>query len=650
MPEKDDFMYMPSEQHATASNISRFMKKYGITDYAELVDRSTRDMEWYWNAINEDMGLEWFRKYDSVYDNPDQIYKTRWFLNGRCNIVSNAIDRHAKKSPDKLAYIFENEQGIETKVSYSDLDAKVTALAGALIDTGVRKGDAIGIYMPMIPEAFFAIFACSKIGAVHVTVFSGFGEQALHSRLADSKAKLLITSDRISRRSTEIDLSKRWLKAIEGTYVSKVVVAAKGGVRDSLQNMQAKTGVDITTYEEFAWRGRGKLCMTEPMDSEDPLFILYTSGTTGQPKGTVQVHGGFTVIAAQQAAYLVDMRPDDTLFWYADIGWITGQTWVVYGSPIAGGTAVVYDGAVDYPAPDRWCHLIDRHRVTIFGIAPTAIRMFMKYNVEPSLHDLSSLRILATTGEPINKEAWIWYFEKVGNKKCPVINLSGGTEAGGAILSAVPIMPLKPCTVGCPVPGFDADIFDEFGNKVSEGEGYLVIKKPWPSMTRGLLNNHSKFIETYWSKFRGIWYHGDIVLLDSSGLWYMRGRADDVIKCSGHRIGTAEIESAIAAHHAVAEAVAVGVPDNLRGEAIVACVVLKESCTLNREVLEKEISSLVESAVGTFARPQIRFTADLPRTRTGKIIRRLVRAKIAGDDLSQEDLSSVDNPSSLERI
>jgi acetyl-CoA synthetase len=652
LPEKDNFIYIPSEQHATASNISRFMKKYGITGYAELVDRSTRDMEWYWNAINEDMGLEWFRKYDSVYDNPDQIYKTRWFLNGRCNIVSNAIDRHAKKTPDKLAYIFENEQGIETKVSYSDLDAKVTALAGALIDTGVRKGDAIGIYMPMIPEAFFAIFACSKIGAVHVTVFSGFGEQALHSRLVDSKAKLLITSDRISRRSTEIDLSKRWLKAIEGTYVSKVVVAAKDRdrVRDSLQNMQAKTGVDITTYEEFVGRGQGKDCMTEPMDSEDPLFILYTSGTTGQPKGTVQVHGGFTVIAAQQAAYLVDMRPDDTLFWYADIGWITGQTWVVYGSPIAGGTAVVYDGAVDYPAPDRWCDLIDRHRVTIFGIAPTAIRMFMKYNVEPSLHDLSSLRILATTGEPINKEAWMWYFEKVGNKKCPIINLSGGTEAGGAILSALPIMPLKPCTVGCPVPGFDADIFDELGNKVGEGEGYLVIKKPWPSMTRGLLNNHSKFIETYWSKFRGIWYHGDIVLLDSSGLWYMRGRADDVIKCSGHRIGTAEIESAIAAHHAVAEAVAVGVPDNLRGEAIVACVVLKESCTLDREVLEKEISSLVESAVGTFARPQIRFMADLPRTRTGKIIRRLVRSKIAGDDLSQEDLSSVDNPSSLESI
>ncbi|HXG07638.1 MAG TPA: AMP-binding protein, partial [Nitrososphaera sp.] len=537
---------------ADNSNISRFMKKHDISNWRELVERANKDIGWYWDAVNKDLGLEWFRQYDRVFDSSAGIPWTKWFINGKCNIIANAIDRHAKNQPDKIAYIFANEHG-SIKITYRELDEHVSRLAGALEKAGINKGDTVAIYLPMIPEAFYAIFACSKIGAVHTTVFSGFSAQALHARLVDSKAKMLITTDIVTRRGKEISLVDQWQKALQGTEVQRVVNVPR----------------DYDAFVEDAPRAE-----TRPMDSEDPLFILYTSGTTGQPKGTLQVHGGSMVVSAQQTAYLIDMKPDDVLFWYADIGWITGQVWVVYGSPIIGATALVYDDTLDYPTPDSWCKLIEEHSVTIFGAAPTAIRSFMKNNIQAEKYDFSSLRILAATGEHINAEAWQWYFENVGKKRCPVINLSGGTEIGGAILSALPVMPLKPCTVGCQIPGFDADIFDDSGRSVSEG--YLVIKKPWPSMTRGLLNNPEKFIDTYWSKYKDVWYHGDIVVVDPDGLWYMRGRADDMIKVAGHRIGTAELEAAAVSHPAVAEAVAIGRPDELRGESIVICIVLKD--------------------------------------------------------------------------
>ena len=616
------FAFMP---HAAGSNIARFMQKHGISDWRQLVEKANGDIDWYWNAVNEDLGIEWFQKYDKTYDSSGGMPWTKWFINGKCNIVANAIDRHAKNQPDKVAYIFANERGSK-KITYRELDEQVGRLAGALVDAGVKKGDVVAIYLPMIPEAFYAIFACSKIGAVHTTIFSGFSAQALQSRLVDSKAKLLITTDTISRRGKEIHLAGQWQKAIQGTKVSRVVTVGRN-------------------YDEFV-RNAPK-AETEEMDSEDPLFILYTSGTTGEPKGTLQVHGGFTIVAAQQAAYLIDMKPDDVLFWYADIGWITGQVWVVYGSPIVGATALVYDDALDYPAPETWCRLIEEYKVSIFGAAPTAIRLFMKNNVQAGNYDFSSLRILAATGEPINAEAWQWYFESVGKKRCPVINLSGGTEIGGAILSALLVMPLKPCTVGCQIPGFDADVFDDSGKRASEG--YLVIKKPWPSMTRGLLNNPDRFIDTYWSKYRDVWYHGDIVLVDPDGLWYMRGRADDVIKVAGHRIGTAEVEAAAASHPAVAEAMVVGKPDELKGETIVVCIVVKDGCKADN--LAGEIIKRVEESIGKFARPEeVRIVAELPKTRTGKLVRRLVRAKIAGENIASYDLSTVENPGSLDGI
>lgn len=618
----EKFAFVPSQ---SGSNIARFMAKHGISGWHELVEKANNDIGWYWDVVNEDLGIEWFQKYDTTFDSSAGLPWTKWFINGKCNIVANAIDRHAKQQPDKVAYIFANERGSK-KITYRELDEQVSRLAGALERSGIKKGDVVAIYLPMIPEAFYAIFACSKIGAVHTTIFSGFSAKALHSRLVDSKAKMLITTGTITRRGKDIYLSTQWQKALQGTGVQHVV----------------NIGSDYDNFVKDAPRAE-----TKAMDSEDPLFILYTSGTTGEPKGTLQVHGGFMVVAAQQTAYLIDMKHDDILFWYADIGWITGQVWVVYGSPIIGATALVYDDALDYPAHDSWCKLIEEHKVTIFGAAPTAIRLFMKNNVQVDKHDLSSLRILAATGEPINAEAWQWYFENVGKKQCPVINLSGGTEIGGAIVSAMPVMPLKPCTVGCQIPGFDADVFDDSGKRVSKG--YLVIKKPWPSMTRGLLNNPERFIDTYWSKYKNVWYHGDIVLVDSDGLWYMRGRADDVIKVAGHRIGTAEVEAAAASHSAVAEVVAVGKPDELRGEAIVLCIVIRDGCHTGG--LKEEIVNKIEDSIGRFARPeQVRIVAELPKTRTGKLLRRLVRAKIAGENIAAQDLSTVENPWSLDGI
>jgi acetyl-CoA synthetase len=628
------------------------MRKHGIADYIQLVQKSNENIEWYWNAVNEDLNLEWFKKYDQIFDSSNGIPWTRWFINGKCNIMSNVIDRHAKNQPDKIAYIFENEKGDIRKISYRQLAYEVNLVACSLLDAGIKKGDVIAVYLPMVPEAFFSIFACSKIGAVHTTIFSGYGSKALHLRLKSSNAKMLITSYKMYRRSCIINLKSQWLPAARDTNISKIIVVGEEeGKEDAGQDLFNNK---IISYKEFVANAKSnrKQCNTEIMNSEDSLFILYTSGTTGVPKGTIQVHGGFTLVAAQQTSFLIDMKPTDILFWYADIGWITGQTWVVYGSPLIGGTALIYEGVLDYPKPDTWCNLIDKHKVTIFGTSPTAIRIFIKSNLSISNYDFQSLRILTTTGEPINKNAWIWYFENVGKKRCPIINLSGGTEIGGAIVSALPVMSLKPCTVGCPIPGFDADVFDDEGKHTNKG--YLVIKKPWPSMTRGILNDGSRFIETYWSKYKDVWYHGDLVFVDCDGLWYMQGRTDDIIKVAGHRIGSAEIEAAITSHPAVAEAVAIGMPDEVKGETIAVYAILNNKSlawnVANSDIIRNEIIEKVEDSVGKFACPTlVKFVNDLPKTRTGKLLRRLIRAKMS-NSTEQEDLTTIENPTSLNDI
>jgi len=600
------------------TNIGRFMKKYGIHSYDALLRKSLENIEWYWDAVNKDLQLKWFQKYDRVVETGtnSEFKNSRWFINGKCNIISNVIDKNLANRADQIAYIFENELGIVTRVTFKELDNQVNRVATAFKSVGVNRGDVVGIYLPMTPEAIFSILACSKIGAVHSTIFSGFGSHALHERLKGSNTKLLVTSNKMIRKGKQFDLEHNWGKAIEKTSISKVIVVGEPNVKSN--NMLVGYNTLLESLSETR-------CETAVMDSEDPLLILYTSGTTGRPKGTIHVHGGFMIVSAQQTAYVIDMTERDILFWYADIGWITGQTWVVYGSPIVGGTALIYDGALTFPNPYIWCELISKHKVSIFGAAPTAIRHFMNNDELVNNYDLTCLRTLTITGEPIDHKAWQWYDLNVGKLCCPIINLSGGTEIGGAILSSSPLFPPKPCSVGKPLPGFDAAVLDESGNDVNDG--YLVIKKPWPSMTRGILNDEQRFIENYWSKYKNCWYHGDIVHIDCDGYWYISGRADDMIKVSGHRIGTAEIEDIIMAHKMVLECLVVGVPDNIEGQAILAYVVLKNN-KVNVTTVMQEIVGQVENMLGKFCRPKlVRFVKVLPRTNTGKLLRRRIRSK-----------------------
>jgi acetyl-CoA synthetase len=458
--------FVPPKEFAEKSNIRRFMNAHSIEGYDELIRRSADDIEWYWDAVNKDLGIEWFKPYTKVLDVSDGKPWTRWFVDGRCNIAHNCADRHAAK--DKTAYIWEGEDGAKRKLSYYELYEMTNRFANALKELGIKKGDVVGIYMPMIPEAVVAMLACSKIGAVHSVVFSGFSAPALAARLNDSSARLLVTTDGYHRRGKLVDLKSEADDAVRASpNVEKVVVCryADNDIRWNAKDMW---------YDEIMKVSSD--CKCEVMRAEDPLFILYTSGTTGKPKGTLHVHGGFTVFAAQQAAYLIDFKVSDIMFWPADIGWITGQTWTVYGSLILGGTSVIYDGAPDYPDVERWFRMIEDYGVTIFGALPTAIRLFMKHKVKR--HNLDSLRVLASTGEQLHPEEWLWFYENVGNSRCPLMNLSGGTEIGGAIVSPLPIMNLKAGTVGGPVPGMDIDVFDESGRSVRGVNGYLVIKKP----------------------------------------------------------------------------------------------------------------------------------------------------------------------------
>lgn len=389
---------------------------------------------------------------------------------------------------------------------------------------------------------------------------------------------------------------------------------------------------------------------SEEMDSSDPLFILYTSGTAGKPKGTIQTHGGYSVFSAHQSAYLIDLKPEDILFWYADIGWITGQTWVVYGCPIIGATAVVFEDVLDYPNKTCWADILDKLNVTIFGVAPTAIRQFIKYDLDLSRYKFTSLRLLVSTGERLNKEAWSWYYKNVGKGRCPLINLSGGTEIGGAILSTMPFLENVPTSVGVPVPGFDVDIFDD--NACSTDNGYLVIKNSWPSMTKGLLNDNDRYLSTYWSKFSNVWFHGDKVKIDKKNVWYVLGRIDDMVKISGHRIDPAEIEEIITWNNYIAETAVVGIPDNITGESLYAFCVLKNiDGRPSLKDIQNDLNRILVKEIGKFVLPKkFFFIDDLPKNRSGKILRRLIRKKILGNTITDSDILILDNPSALDSI
>ena len=616
------------------------MQKHDISSLDELSQKAKNDLDWFWKSVDKDIGIVWDEPYTKTLDASKGIAWSKWFVNGKTNIYKSSVEKFAKQCPQKIAYYFVSEDGHTSKISYSELDSKVSKLANALKLIGVKKGDVIAIYLPMIEEAIVAILAAAKIGAIQTTIFSGYSSQSLHIRLKDCKAKILFISDGFYRKGKPVSQKEIMENAIKNTDVEKIILVSYKRIDAHLKSEK------IMLFENMM-SSQTDSSDTEIMDSEDPLFILYTSGTTGNPKGVVHSHGGFSVFAGHQAAYLVDTHQNDILFWPADIGWITGQVWNVYGLLIVGASAVIYDGALNFPTLDRIWKILSDYKVSIFGISPTAVRLFKKNNVEPlKLYSLDSIKNIPTTGEPLDEDSWNWLFEKVGNKKIPIMNLSGGTEIGGAMLSVFPGMKLKPSTVGIPVPGMNLDVYDDDGNSVRKQNGYLVIKSPWPAMTRGLLNNDDRYIETYWSRFENIWFHGDYVFVDEDNLWYMRGRTDDVINISGHRMSTAEIEQTVISHKKISDAASIAIPDEITGEAIVIfCVTHDKS---DRDI-ETEISNYISEKIGKVAKPKFVFQiSDLPKTRTGKIMRRLLKSKLLGSDLG--DLSSLENPTVLDEI
>ena len=616
------------------------MKKHEISSLDELCIKSKNNLEWFWESVDEDIGIVWDEPYTKTLDTSNGIAWAKWFVNGKTNIYKSSVEKFTKKTPEKIAYDFISEDGIQTKLSYFELNSKVSKFANGLKSLGVKKGDVIAIYLPMIEEAVISILAAAKIGAVQTIIFSGYSSESLQIRLQDCKAKILLTSDGFHRKGKSISQKTIVENAIVDTNIEKIVVVPYKGID------QYEKSNKIEFYDNLILN-QSNSCSTEIMDSEDPLFILYTSGTTGKPKGVLHTHGGFSVFAGHQASYLVNMGENDRLFWPADIGWITGLVWNVYGLLLTGSNAIIYDGALDFPNSDRVWEILSKYKATIFGISPTAVRLFKKINAKPlEKYSLDTLQNIPTTGEPLDEDSWWWLFEKVGNKKIPIMNLSGGTEIGGAMLSVFPGMKLKPSTVGIPVPGMDLDIVDEDGNPIRGNNGYLIIKQPWPAMTRGLLNDDERYLETYWSKFENIWFHGDYVLADEDNLWYMKGRADDVINVSGHRMSTSEIEHTVISHNKISDAASISIPDELTGEAIVVFFVPENKNEVN---LEADIIEHINKKIGKIAKPKLIFQlSDLPKTRTGKIMRRLLKAKLTGNPLG--DLSSLENPDILKEI
>lgn len=587
--------------------------------------------------------LDWYKKWDKVLE--WNMPFSKWFINGQLNACYNCVDRHIKNGlGKKTAIIWEGEPGDERHLTYQDVYREVNKLANVFKNLGIKKGDRVAIYMPMVPEAAFSMLSCARIGAIHTVVFGGFSADSLSERINDAQAKLLITADGGWRRGKIVPLKETADKAIADCPSIKNVLVLKR----TAQNVSIKPGRDHW-YHDLMAEAQSE-CAPEKMDAEDLLFILYTSGTTGKPKGIVHSTGGYLTWVTNTSKWVFDLHDKDVFWCTADVGWITGHSYIVYGPMANAVTQVMYEGSPDFPHRDRFWKIIEKHKVNIFYTAPTAIRAFMKWGESwPDNCNLSSLRLLGSVGEPINPEAWMWYHTVIGKEKCPIVDTWWQTETGGIMITPLAgITATKPGSATKPLPGIDAKVVDEEGNEIKHGGGILTITSPWPSMLRGIWGDEKRYKDTYWSKWEGKYFPGDGAKIDEDGYLWLLGRVDDIMLVAGHNISTMEVESACVDHHSVAESAVVGITDEIKGQAIAAFVILREGFDPSTE-LEEEIKDHVSEKIGSIAKPKnILFTADLPKTRSGKIMRRLLRDIAEGRALG--DVTTLADPAVVESL
>jgi acetyl-CoA synthetase len=627
-------VFAPSEEFRRQANFSD----------AAIYERAARDPEGFW--AEQARRLDWFSPWSKVLEwNPPWA---KWFTGGKLNVTHNCVDRHAHSARrNKAAIIWEGEPGDSRVLTYGMLEREVNRFANALRSLGVAKGDRVAIYMGMVPELAIAMLACAKIGAPHSIVFGGFSAEALRERINDAKAKIVITADGGWRRGGVVPLKASVDESLRDTpTVEKVVVVRRVG---DAAKTHMQPGRDLWWHEIVA--GASDECAAEPMDAEDMLFVLYTSGTTGKPKGIVHTTGGYLVAAAATHHYVFDIKEDDIYWCTADIGWVTGHSYVVYGALANGATSLMYEGTPDFPDRDRFWSIIDKYGVSIFYTAPTAIRTFMRWGTElPAKHSLKSLRLLGTVGEPINPEAWIWYHDYIGRQRCPIVDTWWQTETGTIMISPLPgITPTKPGSATKPLPGIIAEVVDANGAPVGPGAGgYLVLKKPWPSMMRTIYGDPDRYVQQYWSRYPGMYFTGDGCKVDADGYFWLLGRVDDVMNVAGHRISTYEVESALVDHASVAEAAVIGKTHEVKGQGISAFVTLKEGIAAS-DALKEELKKHVVAKIGAIARPDdIFFASELPKTRSAKIMRRLLRDIAEGRVLG--DTTTLADPNVVSRL
>ncbi len=628
---QEERVFRPLPQMVIEANINP-------QEYSEVMKKTRDDYLGYWEEAAKE--LDWFKKWDKVLDDSEAPF-FKWFTGAKCNIVYNALDRHIETAnKNKLALIWEGEPGDSKKMTYYELYRAVNKFANALRSLGIKKGDRVVLYLPPLPETMIALLAVAKVGAVHSMVFAGFSAKALRDRIDDAQAKLVITADGFYRNGRVINLKSIVDEALVGgcDCIDTVVVVHRANVEIEMTEMR-----DIW-YEDLV-RRESPISETEVMDSEDMLFLLFSSGTTGKPKGIVHTHGGYMVGVHRSLNWVFDIKPTDIFWCTADAGWITGHSYVIYGPLMAGTTTIMFEGHPLYPQADRLWNIVARYGVNIFYTAPTLIRMLMRYGAQyPKQHDLSTLRLLGTVGEPINPEAWMWFYKNIGRSECPVMDTWWQTETGSFMISPLPISLLKPGSVCKPLPGIEADVLGEDGKPVPPGKGgYLVIKHPWPSMLRTLYKDPDRYKKTYWEKFPGYFLAGDVARKDEDGYFWIQGRSDDVLNIAGHRVGTAELESALVSHKLVAEAAVIGIPDKIKHEVAKAFVTLNEDAeNADPDQLIKDLKAHVRKELGPVAVVKsIEFRDKLPKTRSGKIMRRVLKAQELGEEVG--DISTLED-------